>query len=118
MEWNYELTSDLTFILDTDQQIVYVKMNGVPSTSVIAVQILDTGGKCVIQSTIDSTEYFSEVATSYSDLLWENIKVDGSYVTEVTSNILSTRFATPNFLYIKNTSGSNKRVKISLRGNR
>ena len=118
IQHNYELITDLTFILDNDEQEYYVKMNGRASTSVISVQILDTGAKCIVQSTIDSNEYTNLDATVHSDCLWEYIKVDGVTVLEVTTDIYSTRFATPNLLYIKNTSGSNLRVKISLRGNR
>lgn len=118
IQHNYELISDLTFTLDTANQEVYVKLSGVPAVSVISVQILDTGAKCIIQSCIDSSEYMDLSDTTHSSCLWENIRVDGVEITEVVDNIYSTYFISPNFLYIKNTSATDLRVKISLRGNR
>lgn len=117
MTYTYELISDLTIISSYSQEEIYIKMQGIPSTSIISVHILDIGAKCIIQSSIDSTEYFHQ-ASSHSEMLWENIKINGNYLTEVDTNILSSRFASSNFLYIKNTSSSDLRIKISLRGNR
>jgi len=116
--FNYELITDLTFVLRNASEEVYIKMNGLSSTSIISVQMLDMGAKCIIQSCIDSNEYTNLPEVQHSDCLWEDIKVSGVTMPEVTTNILSARFATPNLLYIKNTSTSNLRVKISLRGNR
>ena len=114
MTYDYDLMSDLTFTLAFGEK-VYIKVNGVISTSLLSVKI-EAGASYIVQSSLDSTEAF-EGYTSHSDGIWENIVIDGVSYSEVTFDISSLSFRCPNFLYINNTSVS-QAIKVSLRGNR
>jgi hypothetical protein len=111
------LFSDYSIVLQAgDEQ--YLMVNGVNSTLVVSVKILDVGGKCIIQSSIASSEFLKEPSTTHADCNFEFIKVNGVSLPEVTIDVLSARGTSPNILYIKNSSMINERVWISIRGNR
>lgn len=116
MTFTHELITDLTFTIAPGAEY-YVKMNGIPSTTVISTHFLTAPGSLVIESSIDSFDYFLHTATQYSDCLWESITIGGIVTNPVTTDILSLVMYTPNILHFKNTHVSSI-ARVSLRGNR
>ncbi len=114
MTIDYTLISDLTFSLAHDEE-AYILVNGVVASGLISVKI-EAGATYVIQSTLDSTESFKDY-TQHSDGIWENISIDGVEYAELSFDINSAPFVSPNILYIQNTSATQS-IKVSLRGNR
>jgi len=115
----WELISDLTIDLTLDNEEHYIKCNGLVSCGSVSVQILDVGAQCTIKSTLASNEFTNLKSTTFSDCIWENIKVGGIEFPVVTTDVASTTFyQAPSLFHIQNVSGSNLRVRISFRGNR
>jgi hypothetical protein len=113
---NKILFTDLTLELQQNEE-VYIQIAGYLSSCVIGI-LIEADGAAIIQSTLASTEYFELPNTTHSDILWENIHILGVEYPEVTFSVLSSIFTSPNILYIKNSSTTEKAVKIDLRGNR
>lgn len=116
IEINKVLTSDLTFSL-APEEIQYIQIRGNLATCLLSAQIT-TGGAYKIQATIASTETFHLPDTTYSSLVWEDIKISGVEYSELTIDINSVLFNSPNVLRIENTSTGTEALSISLRGNR
>lgn len=116
MTFTHELITDKTITLNPSDEF-YVKMNGIPGTTVISVHFPSSPGSLVVESSIESFDYFLNTATQYSDCLWESIKINNSYTNPVTTDILSLAFHTPNIIHLKNTHVSAV-ARVSLRGNR
>jgi len=117
MTFTHELGTDLTFELAVNAE-AYVFVRSHLSSCVMCVNLLDTTGAYIIQSSLESTEVFTLPETVKNDLIWENIKIDGVEYSEVTFDIPSIKFTAPNILYFKNTSSGTERIRVSLRGNR
>jgi hypothetical protein len=115
---SYELITDLTFTLDTDNQEAFVLVNGTLSHGALSIQILDPGAQVVVQSSLVSTELLKDPNLQYTDCLWEYIKVAGVEIPIVSTDIASATFWCPTVFFFRNVSGSNLRVKIDLRGSR
>lgn len=114
MQYNNELITDLTITIPPEEE-VYIKINGLISIGVLGTTI-EAGTTYIVQSSLDSSEAF-DLATTHSDLSWEDISIDGVTYTELSFAITSISFIAPNFLYIKNESVTDS-MKVSLRGNR
>jgi hypothetical protein len=114
---SYELISDLTFDLSTNEE-VYVKINGTVASGVCSIKIVDPGAEVVVQASIASNEFYNLPSTTYLDLIWEPIKVNGVTIPIVTTDIPSATFDSPNIMYFKCVSPANEKVRIFLRGNR
>lgn len=116
MKFDDYLITDLSFDLQPFQK-KYIAIRGYLSSIAMSVKILPVGGSLSIKSSLASTELF-EVVTSHSGIIWEDIKINGVSYPEVTFNIPSLVFTSPNILYFENTSISGQIVHIDLRGNR
>lgn len=112
-----ELFSDLTFDLAQNEDSL-IKVNGSISSCIISVQFLDAGSPTyTVKSSVDSSEFVDE-AEELTDIFFENIVIDDVEVAELTTEIKSMMFASPNFIYVKNISAAETSIKVSLRGNR
>jgi len=117
MTFDYEVMSELTLVLPAGSS-KYLRLQGVPATCIISVKIVDTGATCTIESAIESADYFVDTAEDDTDLLWEFIKVNGSYVPSITTDIASQILNTPSIMKVSNTSTGTQSVRFSIRGNR
>jgi len=109
------LISDLTFVL-AQNETKLIKIANSNSSCVISVHI-EAGATYTIQSSLDSSEFVDD-ATLVSELFLENIIIEDVEQVSLNADIKSLYFASPNFLYIVNTSVADKDIKVSLRGNR
>jgi hypothetical protein len=117
MTFNYEFISNLTLIIPSSTTY-YIHMRNIPSLAVLSVKIMDSGGTLVVQSAMESRDYFENTAQSDADFLYEYPIINGSSVSSITGDIASLSFNSPSFLRVQNTSSGSQRVRLSLRGNR
>lgn len=114
MTWDFELVSDLSLIIPANISKL-IKINGVCSTCILSSKI-DAGASYKVQSSIDSSERV-QLLTSISGLVLEDIKINGIEYSEISFDLPSVFFKSPNFLLITNTS-TIESIYISLRGNK
>ena len=114
LSFTHTLMSDLTLTLAHGEE-AYIQINGTLATCLLSVKI-EAGASYEVESSLDSTEAFLAY-TLHSEGIWEDIIVDGVTYAELTFDINSVLFRSPNILYINNTSATES-IKVSLRGNR
>ena len=115
--FTHELVSYLTLTLEAGD-IAYVKMNGMASTCVLGAKIVDPGATVAVQSSIDGPDFFALESTEDTDVLWEDITIDGVVTPEISTDVTSQVFVAPNVLRLENTSAGTEVVRVALRGNR
>jgi hypothetical protein len=116
MKFDHDLVTDLSFDLNPFQK-KYIYIRGYLSTIALSIKSTPSSGKFKIQSSLASTEAF-EIVSNHNNLTWENIKINGVSYSEVTFDIPSLVFTSPNILYFENTSLSGQIIRVDLRGNR
>jgi len=114
---DYELVNELTIESETQNEEILISCSGIGSSCIASIKIVGAGATATFQTSIDSKAWFVE-QSAVSDALWEDIKVAGSYVTSITSDIKSVVFTCPSLIKIKNTSASDLKVRFSFRLNR
>ena len=100
MTTNYVLTSSLSVTL-TANTSAYIQIKGFIEQCLIGLDFLEITGSAVIQSTISDSPTF-EKASTYSDLNWENIYINGVEMSAVTNEIKSMLCYAPTYFYIQN----------------
>jgi len=113
---NRNMLSGATFTLLHGEETI-IQISGITASCILSSKILDSGATYIIQSAIESVEFANLDSTVFSDLQWENIKIDGIEYSSLDTDIKSLNFISPSFLYIKNTSVTQS-IRFSLRGNR
>lgn len=111
---NYILTSDLTLEV-LPSEVIYIQILANLSTCILGTKI-DTNGAYKVESTLNSTEFLE--TSTYEASTWENIRVSGVEYSELTFDIPSVIFNSPNVLRIENISTGSETLQINLRGNR
>jgi len=113
--FDYELISSLTLTLAKDE-IKYIKVTGNSPSINWSLKIVDTGAKAIILTGLESDDFLAQRLTAYADLALEGIKISGTpTATEISTQQLNQTQASPNYIYIKNTSATALAIRFSIR---